>query len=169
MTKYNQLFKQQVIEFYLQHNKDRALTRKKFHLTESTLRRWIEQFQHFGYEGLAVSTTKTHYPVEFKLAVLDYMNTHALSYRQTSLHFAIPNESMVYQWLQAFQKDGINGLIAKPKGRPSMKPKYPKMPPKPQTREEELELENLRLRAEIAVLKKLQELHQQKIVKKPTS
>ena len=44
-----------------------------------------------------------------------------------------------------------------------MQPKYPKMPPKPKTRKEELELENLRLRAENAILKKLQELKQQKM------
>jgi uncharacterized protein HI_1720 len=47
-----------------------------------------------------------------------------------------------------------------------MKPKYPKMPPKLKTREEELELENLRLRAENEILKKLQELNQQKMQKK---
>ena len=66
-------------------------------------------------------------------------------------------------------KTGINGLISKPKGRPTMKPKYPKMLTKPKTREEELELENLRLRAENAILKKLQELNQQKMQKKPLS
>ena len=50
-----------------------------------------------------------------------------------------------------------------------MKPKYPKMLTKPKTLEEELELENLRLRAENAILKKLQELNQQKMQKKPLS
>ena len=50
-----------------------------------------------------------------------------------------------------------------------MKPKYPKMPPKPKTREEELELENLRLRAENAILKKLQELTNKKMQKKSLS
>lgn len=53
--------------------------------------------------------------------------------------------------------------MPKPKGRPAMKPKSPKMPPKPETREEELELENLRLRAENEILKKFQELNQQKM------
>ena len=38
------------------------------------------------------------------------------------------------------------------------RPKYAKMPPKPTNRLEELELENLRLRAEVAYLKKLDEL-----------
>lgn len=70
---------------------------------------------------------------------------------------------MISRWLQAFEKQGINGLISKSKGRPIMQPKYPKMPPKPKTRKEELELENLRLRAENAILKKLQELNQQKM------
>ncbi|XVB51617.1 transposase [Haemophilus influenzae] len=32
MTKYNFLFKQQVIEFYLQNGKNRSLTRKYFQL-----------------------------------------------------------------------------------------------------------------------------------------
>lgn len=41
------------------------------------------------------------------------------------------------------------------------------MLPKPKAREEELELENLRLRAKNAILKKLQELTQQKMQKKP--
>ena len=85
------------------------------------------------------------------------------------LHFGIANSGIVSQWLKAFEKQGINGLIPKPKGRPIMKPQYPKMPPKPKTREEELELENLRLRAENAILKKLQELNHQKMQKKPLS
>lgn len=38
------------------------------------------------------------------------------------------------------------------------RPKYAKMPPKPTNRLEELELENLRFRAEIAYLKKLDEI-----------
>ncbi len=37
MTKYNTLFKQQFIEFYLQNGKNRSLTRKYFQLDETTL------------------------------------------------------------------------------------------------------------------------------------
>ena len=33
--------------------------------------------------------------------------------------------------MRVFEKQGIKGLIPKPKGRPPIKPKYPKMPPKP--------------------------------------
>ena len=38
---------------------------------------------------------------------------------------------MINRWLQVFEKQGINGLLPKAKGRPTMKPKYPKMSPKP--------------------------------------
>ncbi|HHF1771802.1 TPA: helix-turn-helix domain-containing protein, partial [Haemophilus influenzae] len=48
MTKYNFLFKQQVIEFYLQNGKNCSLTRKYFQLSIRTLRRWINQFNHSG-------------------------------------------------------------------------------------------------------------------------
>lgn len=48
MTKYNFLFKQPVIEFYLQNGKNRSLTRKYFQLAETTLERWINQFNHSG-------------------------------------------------------------------------------------------------------------------------
>ncbi|EGY32376.1 hypothetical protein [Aggregatibacter actinomycetemcomitans] len=50
-----------------------------------------------------------------------------------------------------------------------MKPKYPKMPPPPKTEEERLRYRILELEAENAILKKLQELNQQKIVKRQKS
>ncbi len=43
MTKYNSLFKQQVIEFDLQNGKNRSLTRRYFQLAKITLKRWINQ------------------------------------------------------------------------------------------------------------------------------
>ncbi|KKB02050.1 transposase [Avibacterium paragallinarum] len=73
------------------------------------------------------------------------------------------------QWLQRFEKQGIDGLLLKPKGRPSMKLNSPKMPPTPKTEEERLRYRILELEAENAMLKKLQELNQQKMQKKPSS
>ncbi|UTU47618.1 helix-turn-helix domain-containing protein [Mergibacter septicus] len=39
-------------------------------------------------------------------------------------HFDIPNSGIISQWLQTFEKQGIDGLLPKPKGRPRMKPTY---------------------------------------------
>ncbi len=45
MTKYNSLFKQPVMEFYLQDVKTRSPTHKHFQLIRRTLRHWINQFK----------------------------------------------------------------------------------------------------------------------------
>ncbi len=48
--------------------------------------------------------------------------------RGAALHFSLTSSGMISQWLKTFEKQGINGLLPKPKGRQTMKPKYPKMP-----------------------------------------
>jgi len=53
MTKYNFLFKQQVIEFYLQNSKNRSLTRRHFQLAETTSEYWVNQFDHSRINRLA--------------------------------------------------------------------------------------------------------------------
>lgn len=169
MTKYNQSFKQQVIEFYLQNGKNRALTWRYFQLKKTTLERWISQYNYFGINGLAVYHTKQKYSLAFKLDVIQAVKTGRCSIRQAALAFGIPNHGIISQWLQVFNKQGKNGLLPKPKGRPTMKPKYPKMPPPPKTEEERLRYRILELEAENAILKKLQELNQEKMRKKPIS
>ena len=70
MTKYNTLFKQQVIEFYHQNSKNRSLTRKHFQLASRTLRHWINQFNHSRINDLAVLGKKRNYSPKFKLNVI---------------------------------------------------------------------------------------------------
>ncbi|AGH38078.1 hypothetical protein F543_15660 [Bibersteinia trehalosi USDA-ARS-USMARC-189] len=91
------------------------------------------------------------------------------SAKSASLYFGIPHSGIISRWLQVFDKQGINALLPKPKGHPPMKPKYPKMPPPPKTEEERLRYRILELEAEVAVLKKLQELNQAKMRKKQVS
>lgn len=130
MTKFNQSFKQQVSGFYLQYGKNRSLTRQHFQLAEQTLNRWIKQFNHNGNNRLEVRDKKQTYSPEFKLSVVQAVNKENVL---QNLLVCIANSGIISQWLQAFERQGINGLMPKPKGRPSMKPQYPKMPPKPKT------------------------------------
>lgn len=169
MTKYNQSFKEQVIEFYLQNEKNRSLTCQHFQLAKRTLSRWIKQYNHYGINGLAVLGKKQIYSPEFKLSVIQAVKNGQFSSEDACLYFGISNSGVISQWLQAFDKQGINGLFPKPKGRPSMKPKYPKMPPPPKTEEERLRYRILELEAEVALLKKLQEYNQEKMRKKQIS
>ncbi len=58
MTKYNTLFKQQVIEFDLQNGKNRSITRRYFQLASITLKHWINQLiivKSIGYPYLVRS------------------------------------------------------------------------------------------------------------------
>ncbi|OOF65688.1 transposase [Rodentibacter sp. Ppn85] len=91
MTKYNQLFKQQVFEFYLQHHKNRSLTRRHFQLAETTLVRWVRQYNHNGIKGLAVLGKKQTYSPDFKLKVVQAVKTGQFSAEYASLHFGIAN------------------------------------------------------------------------------
>ncbi|MEG9498897.1 helix-turn-helix domain-containing protein, partial [Mannheimia indoligenes] len=118
MTKYNQSFKQQVIEFYLQNGKNHSLTRQHFQLARTTLERWIIQYNHNGINGLAVLGKKQTYSPEFKLSVVQAVKNGQFSAEEACLYFGIANSGSISQWLQTFDKQGINGLLPKPKGRP---------------------------------------------------
>ncbi len=82
------------------------------------------------------------------------MHENELSCIETGIQFGISGSSTVWQWERRYLENGIEGLEDKKKGR---KPRTPK-PKLPKTRQEELEEENLRLRAEVAYLKKLNAL-----------
>lgn len=70
MTKFNQFFKQQVIDFYLQNGKNCSLTRQHFQLAEQTLNFGVKQFNQNGINGLEVRGKKQTYSPEFKLSVV---------------------------------------------------------------------------------------------------
>ncbi|MGY6088894.1 IS3 family transposase [Avibacterium paragallinarum] len=155
MTKYTQRFKQQVLDFYHQNGKNRSLTRQYFQLPQSTLARWIAKFNHNGINGLAVLGKKRCYSVEFKLKVIQAIKKGQCSAEAACFRFDIPSSGIISQWLQIFEKQGIDGLLLKPKGRPSMKLNSPKMPPTPKTEEERLRYRILELEAENANAKKV--------------
>ncbi|MCF7530261.1 helix-turn-helix domain-containing protein [Neisseria lisongii] len=161
MTKYNQTFKQQVVEFYFTHDENLSQTLHHFGLPSMTVRRWIAQFLHSGNSGLAVLHAKRTYSPEFKQQVIQAVCKGEWTTEDATLHFGLSSSSLISRWLQAFEQSGISGLQPKPKGRPPMspkRPKYAKMPPPPKTEEDRLRLRILELEAEVAYLKKLDEL-----------
>ncbi|AWX13707.1 transposase [Mergibacter septicus] len=82
MTKYTQCFKQQVLDIYLQHGKNRSLTRRYFQLSPTTLNRWIAKFNHNGINGLAVLGKKQCYSVELKLKVIQAIKKDSVPPKQ---------------------------------------------------------------------------------------
>jgi len=81
---------------------------------------------------------------------------------EACLEFNIPSYFTIIKWQQQFDKHGVGGLSDKPKGRPKIMTykRVKKKSDKSLTREGELLLEIESLRAENALLKKLQALIQ---------
>ena len=142
-------------------------------LAHSMVRRWYRQFEAYGIEGLT-SKPYTHYSASFKLEVLHAISAERLSLMDAIIRFNLPNQSVIVNWREQFHMHGIEGLKSKPKGRPRMKQKdklsnkgHRSVTNPPLTTQQELLKENEYLRAEIALLKKLQALVQKDNKRKP--
>lgn len=127
----------------------------------SHLENWIKFYQKYGESGL-VPRVNQSYTVDFKLHVVQTIQKDHLSLIEARLRFNIPTDSILVKWQRDYQKQGIKGLENKPRGRPSIMDikRKKRKSDKPLTREEELLLEIEGLRAENALLKKLQALIQ---------
>ena len=139
-------------------------------LDATVVRKWKRFYDLYGIEGLQRRSNR-RYDVKFKLRVLETIKAQDLSLKQAAARFNIAAESSITNWRSAYEKSGILGLQNKPKGRPAIMSDYQrkkKKSGKPLTREEELLLENERLRAEIDFLKKLDALSLKKNKQKQT-
>jgi len=153
-------FRLQVIKDRQNGNSIRSLA-KKWDISTSLIRKWID---HHSLRTKGVLPKRfVYYTSEFKLNVVKAYLDNGLSLRDCCLQFNIPTQSTVFSWVRKYEQLGIDGL-SEQKGRPKTmkKDKPPAKKTKPLTRLEELEKDNLYLRAEIDYLKKLNALTQEK-------
>lgn len=136
---------------------------KHWDVSTSQIRKWIDQYNSSGLQGISIKV-KRQYSEEFKLTVVQAYLQKRISLRDCCLHFGIPSIGIVSFWVRAYERLGAQGLISQPTGRPKTvkEKKTREKPIKPLTRLEELEKENLYLRAENELLKKLKALAQNK-------
>ncbi|QTD38784.1 transposase [Polaribacter batillariae] len=128
----------------------------------TTLHDWIRFYEKYGKKALLPRKNRI-YSLEFKLKVVEAIETNSLSLSQACLEFNIPTKSVIIKWQRSYKKQGIVGLNIKPRGKPKIMQfkRAKKKSNKPLTREEELLLENESLRAELDLLKKFQALIQE--------
>ena len=160
ISKYSLEFKQSCVEKILGSDLSIKSLAHKFGLDPTMIRKWVRFYELYGAQGLQRRSTST-YDVKFKLVVLKTIHERGLSVKQAAVKFNIAAESSILNWRRDYEKSGILGLENKPRGRPKIMSDYKRKKrksDKPLTREQELLLENERLRAEIAVLKKLDAL-----------
>ena len=106
MTKYNQTFKQQVVNFYFEHHENLSPTLHYFSLSGKTVRRWVAQYKYSGVHGLAALHSKRVYAPEFKLKVVKSILTGTFSLEDATLHFGISNIGF-----NLLQMMGVEGFI----------------------------------------------------------
>ncbi|MDD1796426.1 helix-turn-helix domain-containing protein, partial [Enterovibrio sp. ZSDZ42] len=160
MSKYNREFKCLVARQCLNGLSSEMLA-KQCSISSRQIRYWTQVFAIHGNRSFLPATqTATG---RSKFAALQLMWTNGWSVTHTSAVLNLSSPGIFATWLKRYNEQGIKGLEPQPKGRPSMK-QQPQTTTKPDS---EMTLEELReelayLRAENAVLKKLEELEQKK-------
>jgi transposase len=159
--KHSASFRLQIIKENQKGNSVRSLS-KTWKISRSLITKWIDHHRLSGEEGM-LPKRYLYYTKEFKLNVVKVYKDKELSLRDCCLQFNIPTQSTLSSWISKYEQLGVEGLREQ-KGRPaSMKKDKPiAKKTEPLTRLEELEKENLYLRAEIDFLKKLGALTQEK-------
>lgn len=133
-----------------------------YSVNHSQVRLWHLFYQRYGIQGIE-KRAHSSYSSSFKLKVVKHLQTNPVSLVEACVKFNISRESVIIAWQKAYNTNGPDGLISKPKGRKvimeNSSKKQSSKGSKPLTREELLE-ENEYLRTEIAFLKKLRALAQ---------
>ena len=104
MTKYNQLFKQQVVNFYFEHYENLAFTLKYFNLAAKTVRCWIAQYKYSGTHGLAVLHRKRLYSPEFKHSVVQSILSGRFTMENAALYFGIANSGTIKSMVESLSE-----------------------------------------------------------------
>lgn len=160
-TKHSAAFRLQILKDNQRGDSIRSLS-KKWNISTSLIRKWIDQHCSDGTKGL-LPNNRVYHTKEFKLNVVKVYKDKELSLRDCCLQFNIPAQSTLSSWISKYEQLGVEG-IREQKGRPATikKDKPAAKKAQPLTRLEELEKENLYLRAENDFLKKLDALTREK-------
>ncbi|MFD1470989.1 helix-turn-helix domain-containing protein [Companilactobacillus mishanensis] len=125
MTKYDPILKAEVINNYLQGNRNYNDLAEKYNLPAREIGRWIKRYELSGTDSLVRRKGKRNFTAEFKLSVIDYYQTHDESTTEVAAKYDIL-ASQVSAWRISFQRDGIESLQPHQKGRKSLKKKSKK-------------------------------------------
>ena len=121
MAKYSYELKKRIVEEYLFGKTSYSLLEEKYHIDNSSIKQWVNNYKHFGDEGLMRSRNNRAYSVKFKLEAITRYETSECSYRQLALELGLTNPSMIVNWRRQYQEQGIEGLRPHKRGRPVTK------------------------------------------------
>ena len=139
MAKYSYELKKKIVEEYLSGKTSYQALAMKYNIEKSALKLWVNNYKHFGDEGLMRSRNNREYSVEFKLEAITRYETSECSYRQLALELGLTNPSMIVNWRRKYREEGLEGLRPHKRGRPMTKNKDRKQTRKPLNESEPLD------------------------------
>lgn len=159
-SKYSPSFRRQLGQLYLEEMPSNQIG-SQFNVCPRQIRYWGQVFKIHGeqaFESAFANASLAH-----KLTILKAMWTNGWSLGHTSAIFNLSSPGILSKWLNEYKTSGEEGLKPKRRGRPMKKQQRPaNTKPSEEMTDKELREELEYLRAENAVLKKLEALAQQK-------
>lgn len=165
LAKYTFDFKKKVVTDYLNNEGGYKYLARKYQVNRTLVRHWTRVYNYHGWDGL-IGGGKS-YTTKFKLDVIEYRETNGLSIQETAKKFNIGSNRTVKKWIEKYEEDGIFSLESQKRGRKSSMNSNSKIPKR--HKDESIEEEVMRLRAENAYLKKLETLIQEQDLSKKKS
>jgi transposase len=164
--KYSRELKEQVVLEYLSGRYSQRELVRKYELTDkSVLKRWINNYNSHREvtakpKGMRKSMTKGRSTsLRERTEIVQYCIDHKNNYQHTAEEYKVSYQQ-VYQWVKKYESGGENALQdtrGKKKAETELVPEE-----KMKLEMKRLEVENERLRAENAFLKKLEELERRR-------
>lgn len=117
MNKYSNEFKAKVVQEYLAGGISLNELQRKYQIANHcAVSSWVKRVQIHGMDSLKTIRHFKEYPQNYKLNVVDYVQSHGVSRNQAAIHFGI-STSNVNSWVKLYQTQGVAGLRPKPRGR----------------------------------------------------
>lgn len=161
MGRYSVELKIEVIEEWKERKLTIAEIISKYNVSSQTVRRWVEEYDSKGFEGLVAKPKNKVYTGEFKQTVVEDMRKNNLSQSEVSRKYSI-GRGQVQQWERIYLEQGQEGLYVEKRGRSAKSMNTKEQTTLKKSVEEDLIAENQRLRMENEYLKKLNALIQAK-------
>ena len=139
MAKYSYELKKKIVEEYLSGKTSYQALAMKYNIEKSALKLWVNNYKHFGDEGLMRSRNNREYSVEFKLEAITRYETSECSYRQLALELGLTNPSMIVNWRRKYREEGLEGLQPHKRGRSMAEKDDRNQVPKPSTKKKPLD------------------------------
>lgn len=158
MSKHHRAFKLKLAR--LAQQESAGTVGSKYKVRPNLIRYWSLVYRLNGADSFIHK--QLPYTRDFKLKVLRTMEQNNWSLNYTSAYFDLSTSGILFQWQKLYALEGISRLDPQKKGKPRMTHHSSTPKPSEQMTEKELREELEYLRAENAVLKKLEALAQAK-------